>query len=322
MRIHRVSNYLLFTEARRAYRRALAAERPDVVHLQGGYVPALQRMLALDARAAGVPVVLTPHNAFPRAPGERARRAFRRLLESADRIVLLAESDPDALGAAGGNLPPSSVIPFGPLDFFASAPGGADRLRKKLAIPRDAFVVLSFGYLRRDKGRGVLLDALTRPAASGIWLLVAGDPGGERAALEREIQARSLGNRVRTDLRYIPNDEVGAYFDAADAVVLPYEIASESGAFRAALAHRRPVVAAAVGGLAAAIVEGRTGFLASPGDAGSLAEALERALEAGAEGRRRIANEALHSAEADAGWDIVAFATRALYEDLLAGTAR
>ena len=168
----------------------------------------------------------------------------------------------------------------------------------------------------------MLLDALAHPAASSTWLLVAGDPGAERAALEGEIEGRSLGNRVRTDLRYIPNDEVGAYFEAADAVVLPYEVASESGALRAAIAHRRPVVATAVGGLAAAIADGRTGFLASPGDAGSLAEALRRTFDAGAEGRRRIAEAALREAEARSGWNTVAAATRALYDELLTVTGR
>lgn len=320
--LHRVSNLAGFMRARMEYRRALQAERPDVVHLQGGYVPALQRSLAEDARRAGVPVVLTPHNAFPRSPGEGARRAFRRLLEAPDRIVLLAESDPPALAEIGGALPRWTVIPFGPLDLFESAPGAGERLRERLGIPREAFLALAFGYLRPDKGRAVLLDSIALLRGEPVWLLLAGDAGTEGETIVREIEARDLAGRVRTDLRYIPNEEAGAYFESADAVVLPYEIASESGILRAAIALRRPVVAAAVGGLAAAIEEGRTGFLVRAGDAASLAEGLNRARLAGPEGRSRIAERALGDAEARSGWKAVAQATRGLYEELVAERRR
>jgi glycosyltransferase involved in cell wall biosynthesis len=44
------------------------------------------------------------------------------------------------------------------------------------------------------------------------------------------------------------------------------------------MAHGRPVVASAVGGLAEAIVDGESGLLVPPGDVAALRAALERLL--------------------------------------------
>ena len=54
-----------------------------------------------------------------------------------------------------------------------------------------------------------------------------------------------------------------------------------------AMAHGRPVVASAVGGLRDLVVDGETGFLVPPGDRDALRAALERLL-----GRPRAARAA------------------------------
>jgi glycosyltransferase involved in cell wall biosynthesis len=83
---------------------------------------------------------------------------------------------------------------------------------------------------------------------------------------------------------------------ACDVVVLPYRYVSGSGIAARAIAARRPICAAQVGGLAETIVPGVTGELFEPGNAGALAAATRRALERGlsayAPGLERAANEA------------------------------
>jgi glycosyltransferase involved in cell wall biosynthesis len=65
-----------------------------------------------------------------------------------------------------------------------------------------------------------------------------------------------------------------------------------------AMAYGKPVVATRVGGIPDKVVEGKSGFLVTPGDAGKLAEALVRALalgpglpELGTAGRRIVEAE-------------------------------
>src|SRR5262249_34956797 len=62
----------------------------------------------------------------------------------------------------------------------------------------------------------------------------------------------------------------------ADAAILPYRSASQSGVAQLAFAYGRPVIASAVGGLPAAVRHGRDGILCEPGDPAALARAIER----------------------------------------------
>ncbi len=62
-----------------------------------------------------------------------------------------------------------------------------------------------------------------------------------------------------------------------------------------AMAHAKPVIATAVGGIPDKVVEGKSGFLVPPGDAEGLARAVTRALslgdhltELGVEGRKIV----------------------------------
>jgi glycosyltransferase involved in cell wall biosynthesis len=75
---------------------------------------------------------------------------------------------------------------------------------------------------------------------------------------------------------YVPNDRVGIYFSAADAVVLPYVSATQSGIAQIAYNFDKPVIASGVGGLGEVVQDGRTGYLVPPNDAGALARAILR----------------------------------------------
>ena len=86
-----------------------------------------------------------------------------------------------------------------------------------------------------------------------------------------------------------------------------------------AMACGRPVVAAAVGGLADTVVDGVTGHHVPSGDPAAVAAALDalrahprRARALGRAGRRRAVDEY--------GWDRVAAAHEQAYADVLAST--
>jgi glycosyltransferase involved in cell wall biosynthesis len=61
------------------------------------------------------------------------------------------------------------------------------------------------------------------------------------------------------------------YFSAADAVVLPYTSATQSGIAQIAFHFDLPVIATDVGGLAEVVRDGETGLLAQPRDPDALA---------------------------------------------------
>jgi glycosyltransferase involved in cell wall biosynthesis len=80
-----------------------------------------------------------------------------------------------------------------------------------------------------------------------------------------------------------------------------------------AMAHGRPVVASAVGGLLDLVVDGETGLLVPPGDVRALRAALERLL-ADADLRRRMGAAARERIRDHFAWEAVTGATVALYE--------
>jgi glycosyltransferase involved in cell wall biosynthesis len=165
--------------------------------------------------------------------------------------------------------------------------------------PHAAPVLLCPARLAPIKGHGDLLEAAARLVARGIpfelWL--AGE-GPERAAIERRIGERGLGEHVRL-LGTVPHAELlGMYRDGrADCVVLPSLHEGLSVALVEAMAYGVPVIATAVGGVPELLEDG-AGILVPPSDADALTEALTRVLgsptlraELAHAGRRRVEAE-------------------------------
>jgi glycosyltransferase involved in cell wall biosynthesis len=134
------------------------------------------------------------------------------------------------------------------------------RLPETVAEPDDPPHVLFVGRLSEEKGVRELAEA-TR----GLPLVVVGD-GPLRALLPQAIG-------------FVPPAGVGSYYDRAAVVVVPSRREGYGMTAREAMAHGRPVVATAVGGLVDAIEDGVSGVLVPSGDVGALRAAIDRLLE-------------------------------------------
>jgi glycosyltransferase involved in cell wall biosynthesis len=157
--------------------------------------------------------------------------------------------------------------------------------------------VLFVGRLSEEKGVLELVEA-----ARGLPLVVVGDG--------------PLRPRVPAAVGFVPPGEVGSYLERAAVVACPSRREGYGIVARQALAHGRPVVAARVGGLAEAVVDGETGLLVPPGDAAALRAALEQLL-GNAELRARMGAAARSDAERRFSPEAAATATIAAYEAAL-----
>jgi len=90
------------------------------------------------------------------------------------------------------------------------------------------------------------------------------------------VERLGVGDRVELRNRYVSNEEAALLFTAADAALLPYRSASQSGVVQLAFAHGRPVIATAVGGLPEAVRDGEDAILCPKDDPDALARAIER----------------------------------------------
>jgi glycosyltransferase involved in cell wall biosynthesis len=233
----------------------------------------------LPAALSGKPFVLTLHGTDV-ALAERAP-AFARPVVGRARVVIGVSH---ALAQAARELGAGDVrvIPNG------------------VAIPEDVAEeaeppeVLYAGRLSPEKGIEDLLAV-----ADGLRLVVAGDG--------------PLRPRVPQALGMLPRDELSRLYGRAAAVVFPSRRDGYPVACAEAMAHGRPVVATAVGGLPDMVVDGETGLLVPPGDAPSLRAAVDRLLADPAL-RRRLGAAARERIAGLSGWEKVLDETVAAYE--------
>lgn len=153
--------------------------------------------------------------------------------------------------------------------------------------------VLYAGRLSAEKGIEELVEA-----TAGIPLVVAGDG--------------PLRGRVPGALGFVPHDELQRLYARAAVVACPSHREGFGVSCLEAMAHARPVVATAVGGLRDLVVEGETGLVVAPRDPRALRAAIERLL-ADPELRHRLGVAGRERAREHFSWDAVTAATVAAY---------
>ncbi|MEO7793826.1 MAG: glycosyltransferase family 4 protein [Thermoanaerobaculia bacterium] len=304
----------------------LERRRPEIVHLQWSLLPAVERRSLGRLRAAGVAVVQTVHNARPRAGERTGLPVGATLAPQADAWVALCEAtaaalraDHPALADRVRHIPPGIDRPG--CDGSAD-PGSRAEARARLGLEAEGPLALFLGLIRPYKGLDVLLEAFARlqrdlPAAR---LVIAGRAASSFRPYARQIERLRLGERVHTDLRYLPQSVMADYLTAADLVVLPYRAASQSAVLGAALACDRPVVASAVGGLPEMLPESADAMLVPAGDVPALARAIGDLLAAPARAAE-LGRRAGDAARQRFRWAGAAAATVELYRELVAARA-
>jgi glycogen(starch) synthase len=158
--------------------------------------------------------------------------------------------------------------------------------------------VLYAGRLSAEKG---ILDLLAA-ANNGMKLTIAGDG--------------PLRGQVPGALGFVGHDALGPLYDRAAVVAVPSHREGFGVVCAEAMAHGRPVVATAVGGLLDLVVPEETGLLVPPRDVPALRAALKRLL-ADDELRARLGANARRRAEEDLSWDRVTDRTLEAYEEAL-----
>ena len=159
--------------------------------------------------------------------------------------------------------------------------------------------VLYAGRLSPEKG---ILDLLAA-SDNGMKLTIAGDG--------------PLRDRVPGALGFVSHDKLGPLYDRAAVVAVPSHREGFGVVCAEAMAHGRPVVAGAVGGLLDLVVHEETGLLVPPRDVEALRAALHRLLDDD-ELRARLGANARRRAEEELSWDHVTDLTLQAYEEALA----
>lgn len=274
---------------------ALAADRPDVVHVQWMPVPLMDRAF-IGALKTIAPVVATVHDTTPfrGSPSARVQEiGWQAALQAADRLIVHTEFSRQVLEGRG--VPGDRIVR---IDHGQLDPG------RYVPSPRTGPLrVLLFGALKTYKGVAVVAEAVRLLVADGVdvQLRVVGSP---RMELD-------LAPGVDWDLRWVPDAEVPAVLAEADVHVFPYREIDASGALRTVLGRGAPVVASNVGGPGELLTHDVDALLVPPEDPEALARAI-RALDS-AELRERLARGGEATAASLPPWTTIAEQTVAAY---------
>jgi glycosyltransferase involved in cell wall biosynthesis len=116
-------------------------------------------------------------------------------------------------------------------------------------------------------------------------------------------------------LDYLPYHELVDAYGACDIYVLPSEYEAFGIVLLEAMASRRPVVAADVGGVSDVVVDGETGYLVRYGDRDAMRNALLRLLR-DPDLRDRFGRAGRQRVEAYFTWDRVVDMLEEIYREL------
>ncbi len=197
--------------------------------------------------------------------GERSLRHYQRLGVPSERLIRSPYCVDDAAFQTGES---------------ARATLRAET-RRSVDIPEEAWVLLFSGKLSSRKGVDLLPTAvrsLPEALRARIHLVFVG-AGERRKALETALAEAPA---VRCHFTgFVNQSGLSAWYHAADALVLPsLELETWGLVVNDALHHGVPaVVSEAVGCAPDLVISGQTGELCLPGDASSLAAALQRCAE-------------------------------------------
>lgn len=184
---------------------------------------------------------------------------------------------------AGAGITPRLVMreaPFGMSDDLVADRTRID-IRQAYGIPREAFVLLSFGHVADRKNLDKVIAAL--PPSPGCHLLVAGSvtSSADRPVdFYRELAGfLGVSERVHFAKGFIAEAEIASYFAAADVVCLTYrrDFVSQSGVLQIAALWDKPVLASGGDGPLRHVVERfGLGITIEPDSAEAIAEGVQR----------------------------------------------
>ncbi len=229
----------------------------------------------------------------------QAKRAAARLVES----NLLAS----AYAALRMRLPRATLLPLG-VDFRAFTPCSSP-------IQRNGFRVLFSGRHVPYKGCDMLVEALALSRGRGLDVraVICGD--GPHRKQSQQLAER-LGVADVTDFKgVVPDAELVQLARAVDAVVVPSWM-DEYYCYSAleAMSSGTPVIAAETGALPEVV--GNGGLLFAPGDAGQLANQIER-LASDGELRQHLGRNARWRAENELSEDRMMDSYLAVYRQVI-----
>ena len=269
--------------------------KPDILHLHWHHsflvgsnaiktiiksVSFISELLVL--KLFGVKIVWTVHNITNHEEKFRSMELFfsKILSRLCDKIIVhspAAKKKVMKVYGANRNFP-IVVIPHGNYINSYKNVVNKSEARNQLKIDIEDLVYLYFGLIRPYKGVSDLIEVFKKLNGSQTKLLIVGKPYND----EIVKNIRKLCNKnenIKTIFKFIPDDEIQIYMNAADIVVLPYRDILTSGAVILAMSFGKTIIAPAIGCIPD-VLDSEGSFLYDPSEKGGLVKAMRQVFNA------------------------------------------
>jgi glycosyltransferase involved in cell wall biosynthesis len=295
----------------------------DLVHIHSVYLwPTWTAARA--ARAGRVPYVVSPRGMLVpeliRRKSRWVKEAWLRLIErpNLERAAALhTTSDVEAghLPGFGWRLPPIAMVPHGVDDPEALGSDISPDVAAAIAGPPAA---LAFGRISWEKGLDRLIAAV--PLAPSARVIIAGNDGGQAAALAEQAKQLGVADRVTILPRSISGDDKEALF--ANAALFAMTSLSENFGLAAfeAMRRGRAVLTTADVGMSEIVREASAGLIVDPSPP-AIARGLETIL-ADEQARRAMGQRGCELVVSRYGWDVAATRMTELYRSAVEAAKR
>ena len=231
--------------------------RPDVLVLQWWttfWSPVWFTLGILNRLFLRRPLVFICHNVLPHEVRWWDPWLARMVLRWGTRFIVQSEEEQERLLTL---MPRArvAIVPHPVYDMFSDQRIPKDEARRRLGLPLSVPVLLFFGVVREYKGLKDLLTEIPEVQArlGKVVLLIAGEFWEDKRSYLEVVERLGISDSVVIEDRYIPNEEVGLYFSAADVLVAPYRRVTGSGAIQMARGFKLPVIKIQIGSTAESI---------------------------------------------------------------------
>jgi glycosyltransferase involved in cell wall biosynthesis len=260
----------------------IAQDEPDALILQWWvpyWAPAFATIAFLVRRFLSIKVLFICHNVMPHETMGLSSLLARLTLRQGHSFIVHSEKDFVDLRKLVSD---AQIRKTTHPTYEAFTLGQSPPEEAKQALKLTGNVVLFFGFVREYKGLVYLLQAMPKVLeVVQVHLLIVGEFWENKVQYLSLIDEFQIADHVTIVDRYIPNEEIGGYFSAANVVVLPYVDATQSGVIQLAFGFNKPVITTNVGGLAEVVKDGETGFVVPPRNSDVLADSIIRYFQEG-----------------------------------------
>ncbi len=296
---------------------------PDVVHIQhefglyGKFYGMQVIPLILRFRLSGLPVVTTLHTVY-RNMEEAHRLLLQNIIANSNAIIVHEQFQKETLLNAISGIPEEHIHV---IEHGARLVEPVANAKQKLGLPVDRKVILMIGYFRPSKNFELIIQLMPEIVKRNpdALLVVAGKVRGQeyrdyRTKLFKMIEESPVHDHIYVIRGQLKQEVFDTILSAADVVVLPYKINSQSGILAHSLAFGRPVVVSESGSMKEIMKRSGAGLVAK--NEKEYIRHISRILQ-DEKLARQFSNNARAYVRERISWNIVAQKHLHIYQSLL-----